>query len=947
LITNITILYIQIIRAITLKHLSLKLILFGVAIQFLILSPKIFPGTIKGIVRNTSDHSVLPGANVIIKGTTRGVSADTNGFYLFNSLSPGTYTLEATAVGFGPVDDKVTIKNDESVVKKDFFLKEKPINLTEVIVEARANKELESTARETEKDAENEVNVISAEAIEQSTDKTAADVLQRVSGMSVMKDNTGEGQYVVMRGLAQQYNNTLVDGIKIPSPESKDRFVPMDIFPSALFENIEVTKSLTPETAGDAIGGSTDLMLREAPENFIFSVSAAAGYSASLINTPFNTFDKNSVNDLDPQRMHGTVSDLDPTTQIKPRYNPVSSDFTTNNLIFTNKTTPPDELLSGIIGDRFFDGKLGFIAAGSYQNTYDKTPTDFYTVSSDINKVDAEGHLTPYAATYDDQVYYTNKIRDGAVVKADYIADEGNEFTATYLNVRQEEDQVLHGLQVQIDGERGAADLTYTNRSAIRTQTISSISLNGENFSKSILQLNWTLNYTDAVQDRPDEAEYTLFQNYGPNGQLQPFQGLDNITHDWRKNDDNQYLGKVDAILHITPDNTQTFQAGILTQKLTRANYEDDYQLNPALINGHTQPFTSIDSAVTTVFGSGTTSGSSVYGYQNYKAREFLISSYFEYTAVFGQLQILGGLRWEQAADYYFTMASADIADHQANVKMVNFLPGIHFKYSFTQEQIGRLSITQSMSRPSYFDLVPAVDRSDESETSGNPGLRPAVSVNIDLRYEYYPNSLDVYSLGLYSKKIEDPIEDEFQSVGVVLVTSKVNGDPATVYGTEAVLSKHFGDLGITANYSYVFSQITSIKQVTTEDINGDLTQSFYQEKRPLESQSPQIANVILSYENKDWGTSSNLSYNYTGRRLIAVAQLDGYDTYEEGIGQFDFAAEQLISSNFLFNIKLINLFSSPVITDIPSGDYLKHNTIVIIRDFNKLRGSIGLSYKF
>ena len=322
-----------------------------------------------------------------------------------------------------------------------------------------------------------------------------------------------------------------------------------------------------------------------------------------LLILPFNTFDKNSVNDLDPQRMHGTVSDLDPTTQIKPRYNPVSSDFTTNNLIFTNKTAPPDGIFSGIVGDRFFDGKFGLIAAGSYQNTYDKTPTDFYTVGSNINRVDAEGHLTPYTATYDDQIYYTNKIRDGAVVKADYIADEGNEFTATYMDVRQEEDQVLHGLQVQTDGERGAADLTYTNRSAIRTQTISSISLNGQDFTKSVVQLNWTLNYTDAVQDRPDEAEYTLFQNYGSNGQLQPFQGLDNITHSWRKNDDNQFLGKVDAIFHITNDNTQTLQAGVLSQKLTRANYEDDYQLNPALINGHTQEFTSIDSAKLSVFG--------------------------------------------------------------------------------------------------------------------------------------------------------------------------------------------------------------------------------------------------------------------------------------------------------------------------------------------------------
>jgi len=41
--------------------------------------------------------------------------------------------------------------------------------------------------------------------------------------MTLIRDNQGEGRYVVMRGLEQRYNNTLIDGIKIPSPESKDR----------------------------------------------------------------------------------------------------------------------------------------------------------------------------------------------------------------------------------------------------------------------------------------------------------------------------------------------------------------------------------------------------------------------------------------------------------------------------------------------------------------------------------------------------------------------------------------------------------------------------------------------------------------------------------------------------------------------------------------------------
>jgi outer membrane cobalamin receptor len=945
LIKAITNLSIQFYTTFSINRIPVKFLFIIFSLQTLVLSPIIIAGTIKGYVRNTSDHSMLPGANVVIKGTNLGASTNTDGLYVIKSVPPGTYTLEASAIGFGPVDDKVIVKNNESTETKDFFLKERAITLNEVVVEARANKELETSARETEKTAGNVVNVISAEAIEQSTDRTAADVLQRVSGMSLVRSQ-GEGRYVVMRGLEQQYNNTLVDGIKIPSPESKDRFVPMDIFPSGLFERIEVTKALTPETAGDAIGGSTDLMLREAPEKFTFSFNAAAGSTSGVLNNGFGSFNKDAVNSLDPERMHGTVSDEDPTVQIKPRYNPSSSDFTTGNLKFSDSKPPLDGLYSGVIGDRFFDNSLGLIAAGSYQNTYNDLHTDFYSVDANINRIDSDGHLIPYASAYNSQNYYINKTRGGALIKSDFIEGDEHELDATYMYVHQEEAQVRFAAQKQIDGTRGGADITYTNRSALRTQNISSISLAGSDFKKSVIGFRWTLNYTDAVQDRPDQAEYSILQNYDAYGKLQPFQGLGSITHSWRKNDDKQYLGKLDGTFHITQDGSNTLQAGIIVQKLKRANYEDDYTLNPSIINGRTQTFTTIDSAKVTVFGYGSTSGTSVYGFQNYKASEILTASYMQYTAILGQLQILGGLRWEEAQDEYFTMAAISNSERQANVKMVDFLPGIHFRYEFTPEQIGRFSVTRSMSRPSYFDLVPAVDRSDESQSQGNPNLRPARSTNIDFRYEYYPNPEDMYSAGFYYKQITDPIEDQFQSVGVVLVTSKGNGNPATVYGFEGVLSKHFGGLGVTANYSYVVSRITNTKQVTTVDINGDLVQSYVQQVRPLQSQSPQIANVILSYENKDWGVETNLSYNYTGRRLLAVSRLDGYDTYEDGVGEYDFSADKKLLENFNLSIKLINIFNSPAVTEVASGAYVKHAPIIILRDSNKMRASIGIAYK-
>jgi len=54
----------------------------------------------------------------------------------------------------------------------------------------------------------------------------------------------------------ERYNNTLVTGVKIPSPDAKYRYFPMDLFPSDMLERLEVIKSLTPSMEADAVGGT-------------------------------------------------------------------------------------------------------------------------------------------------------------------------------------------------------------------------------------------------------------------------------------------------------------------------------------------------------------------------------------------------------------------------------------------------------------------------------------------------------------------------------------------------------------------------------------------------------------------------------------------------------------------------------------------------------------------
>ncbi|MDQ6757535.1 MAG: DUF5686 and carboxypeptidase regulatory-like domain-containing protein [Bacteroidota bacterium] len=77
--------------------------------------------------------NILPFSSVIIKGTTRGVTANNEGQYHFN-LSAGTYTLVCQHVGYAKQEKKVIVKNDDEQI--NFMLPLQKLELKEVIIKS-------------------------------------------------------------------------------------------------------------------------------------------------------------------------------------------------------------------------------------------------------------------------------------------------------------------------------------------------------------------------------------------------------------------------------------------------------------------------------------------------------------------------------------------------------------------------------------------------------------------------------------------------------------------------------------------------------------------------------------------------------------------------------------------------------------------------------------------
>jgi TonB-dependent receptor len=134
-----------------------------------------------------------------------------------------------------------------------------------------------------QKTAVNIKNVVDAEQIQRFPDVNSAEVLQRVSGVSVTRDG-GEGRFVLIRGMAAQLSNTTINGEKIPSPQGDVRYVALDGIAADQLAGIEVTKAITPDMDGNAIGGSVNLRTKSALDypNRVLNVTLGSGYNDLL-----------------------------------------------------------------------------------------------------------------------------------------------------------------------------------------------------------------------------------------------------------------------------------------------------------------------------------------------------------------------------------------------------------------------------------------------------------------------------------------------------------------------------------------------------------------------------------------------------------------------------------------------------------------------------------------
>ena len=872
-----------------------------------------FSATIKGIVAEQKTGESLSGAVIFLEGTKFGASSGLDGSYTVSNVVVGEYELRVTYASFKTFRRHVSVKDDQPIVI-NVEMQDSTAVLNEVQVTAKLKTGSDEEARNLEKNSDQVMNVVSARTIELLPDVTVANVLQRVSGVQVERNANGEARYAAIRGMDKRYNYTTVDGVKIASPDDKGRYVPLDVFPAEIVDRIEVIKSLTPGMEGDAVGGVTNLVMKQAPDHLVISATAATGYNENNFDGLFNKFNKNAIVNNDPAKLYG------------PAYNAKVSDFPLGSSNISHVQAPPNGLFSLALGNRFLKRKqLGVMLAGSYQNTYKQTNNIFFKPASQPG-----ANNLPEFDDVELRKYCTQESRTGIHTNIDYKFNDRNtlDLSAMYLNLSQLEDRYV--TDTTVSGVNrvgpGVGKVSYKDRTALRDDQIASVKLKGKHLLADKLVFDWTGAYDNATRNVPDMTTLSTDNNFTKNAAGAIVPGglyLGGISKSWEKTKDQDVQGFVN--LTYTPtlfDKIIEFKVGGMYRSKDRTNYYNDYSLQPV---NPVLPFTTLQKVadspmtLTNVLGDP---GNSL----TYKVHENIYAYYGQFKMHFfdDKLEALGGVRIEHT---HLTDSLSEndqlVAGVAGTFDYTDVLPSLHLKYKLSETQNIRLSYYESISRPGFFELVNYSFAGENFTEIGNPNLNHSVAQNFDARFEMFPKHKGKEQLlaGVFYKNIDDPIELLITRLNKpsaqYLQPQNVPGGNAINYGAEVSYTKYFHYFGVTGNYTYTHSAI----KVDVEQANAAGILIPATETRPLQGQAAHIGNLAVFYKNPVLGFDAQFSLQYTGRHIALLSEYVGLDYYQKGTTYLDFSAEKRLVKRVTVYVKIHNLLNTPTIIEMNASN--------------------------
>ncbi|TCD25567.1 TonB-dependent receptor [Pedobacter psychrodurus] len=902
---------------------------------------------LKGHVYDKQTGEAIVGATVVLENPRRTTNTGLDGTFEFKDVKVGTAKISVSYITYKTIEKTLVIlKEDNDHLK--FYMESDSKSLDDITIKSNSVSSTDQGARRLEKNAPQLMNIVSGRSIEISPDLTVANVMQRISGVSIERNSNGDGQYAILRGMDKRYNYTLVNGVKIPSPDNKYRYVPLDLFPADLLDRLEVYKTLTPNMEGDAIGGAINMVMKNAPGLLQVNANVSTGYNQLFFDRKFTSYNASGINYKSPYEINGKA------------YNATQNDFTKGTLDYKYKNPAPNLIGSLSLSKRFLDNKLGVVLAGSYQNTYRGSNSTFY--NNAVVGIDPYAKIT--SKSY--REYSEQQQRTGLHGKVDYVFNKNHQISLYNVYVNLKNQQVRNAVTTTYNGvynpTAGNAELVYDTRSRLTEQQIYNTTLHGDHkFFDDKFKVQWSAVYSSAKNDVPENTSISL------NGIQQNFQSkrtslvnTNPVTRRWERSTDEDLAGYLDLTYQVLAGaHKLDIMAGGLYRDKQRSSFFNNYNLAPSAANAfdlygvNFQNYTDLNLVVSNSTGA-------VANALTYDASEKIAAGYgmFKYNSA--KLEVIGGLRVEHTNQGYNLLFPAGEAFPKGNQIYTDLLPSLTAKYFLSAKAQLHASYYKALNRPGFYEIVPGKVVNEEFQERGNPNLQRALADNFDLRYELFPGASEQLLVGAFYKRIKNPIEYTFQADAVRgqdIYYTPGNFGTANNYGAEVDYIKYFSKIGVKANYTYTHSRIVTPK--TTRSINsttGDIQALSVDQERPLYGQSAHIANLSLLFKDTKKGWDVQVAGAYTGPRINTVSQFLNNDLWQEGFIQMDASAEKRFKGGISVFVKANNILNTPTKLFIKgtnpennniNEDLVKNGNTLIRSDYYGQNYLVGFRYKF
>lgn len=891
-------------------------------------------GSLQGIVIDNKTKETIVGANVLIKGTTKGASTDFDGKFEINNLKPGVYTLVISYISYNSSTLENIKVEANNISNLTIEIQEQSTNLSEIEIVAERKTDTEISMISIIKSSDLVSSGVSSQQISKTQDRDASEVVKRIPGVTVI-----DNRFIVVRGLNERYNAVWLNNASTPSSESDVKAFSFDVIPSSMIDRVLVYKTPAPELPSDFAGGAIQVFTKNNLGKNYLSASFSGSYRAGTTGQQF-------------LRTEGSKTDwlgFDNGLRALPSNFPSYSEMITlsnsslqsdkdkivalgrdmNKIWTANEMKAKPDLRFTVSGGTIFKLKkisISNISSLTYSNTF--SSLDIYR--ADYENYDTINDKSDTSYRFNDQ-QFSNTVKVSALFNWSFKLSNKNkiEFRNLFNQIGVNKTTIRDGIDNYGGNTIKAFEYRYQSRSVYSGQ------LSGDHELFKASNLNWLIGYSFANKKEPDVKRLTMLKteedpndpHYGQYAVQIPFAATPELT----------------GRLHVEMNENIYNSGANLEQKLKIGSYKFEmkvgfytefknrefntrnigYRIAKTSSYNWDIPYLSIDDIFLDSNINSTTGiriDEKTNASDSYIASNELLAAYISFKLpIKSVFNIYTGVRLEKNKQ---TLNSFQIDDPTIEVKVnndtLNIFPSIALTYDLSDRSLLRLTYGMTVNRPEFREIAPMLfyDFELKAGVRGNPDLKNSYINNFDFRYEFYPSPAESFMIGAFYKKFKNPIESTVIPAGSGLDYTFTNAESATNYGIEVELKKSFISFENKSNFLRYFKNFSLVANAALIKSEVQFNDKRLEKNRSLQGQSPYIVNAGIFYQKEKIGLTVNLLYNIIGKRIVTVGNpyQNTPDVYEMQRHLADLTISKKIGEHILIKASVQDIFNNKVI---------------------------------